>query len=114
MTRPRKTPDEKRSRVVSFRLTSPEYARLEELARRAGLQANELARRLARSERRVTVQTVSRTDPALIAHLQRLGANLNQLVKNSHIFGRVSPTVDQVCEEIRQLVFKAIGEGAHE
>ena len=114
MPRPRKTSDSLATRQVIFRLTEAEYAQLEALAGRAGLRVNELARRLTRrGQRRVVIQLTRRHDPAFIVQVQRLGANLNQIVKNAHIFGRVSPRVNQVCDEIQRLVLAAVHEEGH-
>lgn len=113
MPRPRKTSDTQHSRLVIFRLTEPEYAQLEALAKRAGLRVNELARRLTRrGQRRVVIQLTRRHDPAFISQVQRLGANLNQIVRRAHLRESVSPKVEEVCDEIRRLVLAAVqGEG---
>lgn len=105
MARPRTTTELQQTRQIIFRLTEAEYAQLEAVAERAGLRVNELARRLTRrGQRRVVIVTTKRHDPAFIAQVRALGLNLNQLVHNAHIFGRVSPKVADVCEQIRKLV----------
>jgi hypothetical protein len=42
--------------------------------------------------------------------VKRIGNNLNQLVHNAHIFGRVSPQVETLCQEIHQVVLEAVKE----
>lgn len=108
MSRPRKSSDTQKSRQISFRLTETEYAQLEAVAERAGLRITELARRVTlKRHHRIVIHTTRRLDPAFIAHLRAVGLNLNQLVHNAHIFGRVSPKVSQLCDEIRRIVLAA-------
>jgi AraC-like DNA-binding protein len=109
MSRPKKSADARRSRHVIFRLTEEEYDRLCALAERAGLSPNELGRRLtARGLKRLVIQTCRRCDPALLNHLARMGNNLNQVVKNAHIFGRVSHRIEQLCATIDQMIAQAV------
>lgn len=109
MPRPPKASAAKRSRHVIFRLTEDEYLHLLAVATRAGLQPNHLARMLVvRRNQDIVIATTQRLDPALIKRLERIGCNLNQLVKNAHIFGHVSPTVEAMCEELRRIVQAAM------
>ena len=101
----------KRSRVVSYRLTEAEYLKLDQVAQKAGLTPNELARSLARRAKgRITIKTTKQYDPAYIAQVKRIGNNLNQLAHNSHIFNRVSPNLEQLCEELREIIIHAAEE----
>ena len=101
----------RRRHQVIFRLNDLEYEPLRCRAEKCGLTVNELMRALARtSEGRVTFQVSSRFDPRYIAQVKRIGNNLNQLVHNAHIFGRVSPAVEVLCEEIHQIVLEAVKE----
>lgn len=111
LSRPRKNADSRRSRQIIFRLTAAEYDQLSALAERAGLTPNELARRLARRARkRLVVRTLRRCDPAFLQRLDRIGQNLNQLVKNAHIFGRISPRVEMLALAIDEIVARALEE----
>ena len=111
MPRPAKSPASIASKYVSFRLTEAEYAVLEATACRAGLGVNELVRRLARrSGGRVIIHTTKRYDPAFIAQVRAIGTNLNQLTHNAHIYGRISPKIGEICDEIRRIVFAAAEE----
>ena len=111
MSRPRKNAAARRTRQIIFRLTAAEYDQLSALADRAGLTPNELARWLARrARRRLVVRTLRRCDPAFLKRLDRIGQNLNQLVKNAHIFGRISPRVEMLCLAIDEIVSKALEE----
>ena len=108
MPRPRKTAELQHTRQVIFRLTENEHLQLQAIAERAGLRVNELARRLARDGgHRVVIRTSRRHDPAFIAQVRAIGLNLNQLTHNAHIFGRVSPKIAEVCEEISRVVLAA-------
>ena len=106
MARPRKASADKRAHQVIFRVTTREYDRLLLRARRLGLQVNELARRTACGQS-APVVTYRRVDPAVISRLDRIGHNLNQLVKRAHIFGQVSPLLPGLCERIDKLVSEA-------
>jgi len=111
MARPPIETESKRNRLVIFRLTGPEHDRLSEQARRAGLPVNDLARRLIRKERkRLVVQTYRHCDPAFLKRLDRIGHNLNQLVKSAHIFGRISPLIEPLCQTIDRLIAEALEE----
>jgi hypothetical protein len=113
MSRPTKTAEERRSRHVIFRLTEKEYAPFAALAARAGLTPNELGRRLiGKGARRIVIHTEHRHDPAFLKRLDQMGHNLNQLVRNAHIFGRVSPQIEQLCAAIDRMMIQAIEEVA--
>jgi len=107
MSRPRKAI--RRTHPITFWLTPEEFARLEATALQAGLRVNELARQVTcRGHRRVVIQTTRRHDPAFIAQIRRLGNLLNQLTMRSHLTGRVSPKVEVLCDDIRQIVLAAV------
>jgi hypothetical protein len=111
MARPTKKSDRRLSRQVIFRLTEAEYASLCDKATLAGLPPNELARRLtSKGKRKLVVKTARHLDPAFLKRIDRIGHNLNQLVKNAHIFGRVSPQIDHLCTSIDELITEAIDE----
>jgi len=111
MPRPKKNAKSRRNRHVIFRLTDQEYAALCATAERAGLSPNELGRRLTRKRhQRLIIHTYRHCDPAFLKRIDQIGHNLNQLVKNAHIFGRVSPRIEQLCETIDQMVSQAIEE----
>ncbi len=109
MSRPPKNTKARRSRLVIFRLTEAEHDQLSETARRAGLPPNELARRLTRKRRtRLVIETYRRLDPAFLKRIDQIGHNLNQIVKNAHIFGRLSPLIEQLCRTIDGLITEAL------
>lgn len=108
MSRPKLLPENLRARTVIFRVNEADYLRLAQNAAAAGLGVNQLARILTLSrEAQIEIVTYKKSDPALINQLQRIGVNLNQLAKNSNIFGRVSPQVDELCELIAEIVREA-------
>ena len=111
MARPTKNADRRLSRHVAFRLTEEEFNSLHDKAAQAGLSANELARRLTtRGKRKLVVETTKRMDPAFLKRIDRIGQNLNQLVKNAHTFGRVSPQVDALAATIDEIIHHALHE----
>lgn len=96
----------KRSRNVSFRLTEAEFEQLRIEAEKIGLSVNELSRSFARTPKgRITVNVGKKVDAAYLAQLKKIGNNLNQMVKNSHIFGRPSEKLEQVCDEVLEIIF---------
>ncbi|MFD2257702.1 hypothetical protein ACFSSA_13545 [Luteolibacter algae] len=111
MARPTKNADRRLSRHVIFRLTDEEYASLHDKAVLAGLSTNELARRLTnKGKRKLVVKTHKRVDPAFLKRIDRIGQNLNQLVKNAHIYGRVSSQVDTLATTIDEIIHHALHE----
>ena len=86
----------RRSRIVSIRMTVPEYERLRDAAvsRRQSISA--LARKL------VTCKVpASIVDLAFAAELGRVGNNLNQIARNTN--AGVFPTSDRIHAELRIL-----------
>jgi hypothetical protein len=115
--RPTKSIQEKRQRQVSYRLTDAEYLPLEAVAKQSGLRVNELARRLAvqgKPDAQQAAPPHAIADPAVIKRLDRMGANLNQLVKNAHIYKTVPPVVAELCEELRVIIKAAVLERVKE
>lgn len=104
-TKPRKT------RIISFRMTESEFARLAQNAAATKLQPNQLARALALSRiERLVIKASQQRDPALVKQLYHIGHNLNQLVKNAHVFGRISPRIEELCRRIEALMDEAMNE----
>ena len=113
--RPPKDSKERRSRQISYRLTEAEFRPLEAVAQRTGVRVNELARRLTVQGKVEAEQAASHAaDPALIKRLDRVGWNLNQIVKNAHIYKNVPPVATEVCEEIRAIIKAAVLERVKE
>ncbi|WP_425503903.1 plasmid mobilization protein [Cerasicoccus frondis] len=111
MARPSLPQSRVKTRIVSFRLNDAEHARLAHKAASANMRINEFARRASLSGGgRISIRTVKQCDPALMKQLYHIGHNLNQLVKNAHIFERVSPQVDELCHRIDRLMDEALNE----
>lgn len=111
MARPPKTSDKRRCRQVIFRLTEREYDCLRDKADRAGLPPNELARRLtSKGRRHLVIKTTHHADPALLKRIDKIGHNLNQLVKRAHMFGSIDPEIRGLCKIIKQVVTRTIEE----
>lgn len=114
MARPRIPQSRHRSNRIVYRLTDAELLQLAHKAAVLNLRLNECARQLAlRSLKKNSVHDSTdsesvKYDPALIQQIHHIGHNLNQLVKNAHIFGRISPQVDGLCARIEQLVDEAL------
>ena len=109
MPRPPKQPDERKTRVISYRVTDSERAKLAQRAATSNMRINEFAKALALSKSdTLTVETTTRYDPMLINELNRIGTNLNQMVKRFHITGRVSPKMEALCGRIDALIDEAL------
>lgn len=109
MARPRKPNETRKSRVITFRITETEFNELLSVANVAGMCVNKIARLAALANAgRIVVKTHAKADPALIAKLHRIGHNLNQLVKNAHIFGRVSPRLEELADTIEGIIADAV------
>lgn len=110
MARPRLTQQQRKSRFVRFRVSEADHSRLAECAADAGMSVGELARELALSRvERLVIEAQASHDPALVRQLYHIGHNLNQLTKNAHIFGRIQPRVQALCERIDSLMDEALG-----
>ena len=82
MARPTLAPEERRTEQVKIRLTLGEAEFLREQADIAGMSLSELVRRRALG---LPVQpTPSRIDGRLLAELNRIGVNVNQLARSIH------------------------------
>lgn len=111
MARPKKQHDKRKNRIIGFRLTDAEFAVLAQAAAKANVRLNELARLLALSgERRLVVKVSAACDPALLKRLERIGHNLNQLVRNAHILGRIPPGIPELCGQIEAIVAEAMAQ----
>ncbi len=103
-----------KTRIVSFRLTETEYAKLARYATIANMRVNNLARKLTLSKAEHLTIKAHRHDPALVKQLYHIGINLNQLVKSAHIFGRIPPQIKRICARIEVLMNEAIGKENHQ
>lgn len=110
MARPKLNSSERKAHRIVFRLTDGEFLPLDQKAAAQNIPINELARQLTLSKaEHLIVEVQPGVNPALIKQLYYIGHNLTQLVKNAHIFGRVSPRIDQLCQRIETLMDEAIG-----
>lgn len=110
MARPHTPDDQRKRRHVRFRLTEAEYLRLEQRAAAAGFSPHELARALTLLKvEHLVVEAQAGPSPAVLKQLHFIGHNINQLVKNAHIFGRVSPRIEHLCQRIEVLMDEVIG-----
>lgn len=98
-----------RMRRIDIRVTPEELARIDERAEEAGLSRSEFIRNAAMNSQ-VTVKQEKHPNFQLIYEINKIGVNLNQLVHNSHIYGRLPEKLPEICEEIERLVVKAAEE----
>jgi hypothetical protein len=115
MSRPHKTKEEQLSRQIIYRVSVNDALHLDALALKAGLRTNELARRLATDrDRQLVFMPSKRLDPFLVEQIARVGANLNQAVKLSHMRGEVSPRLEGLALEFRAIVLSQLDEEPQE
>jgi len=101
----------RKSRVVSFRLTQAEFLRLSYRAAVTNKGINELARKLTLSRvERMTVKHSTRHDPALVQQLHYIGHNLNQMTKRFHATGHLSNSLLLLCQRIEAIVDEALAQ----
>lgn len=84
------SPDDKRSAVVGVRLSPGEKASVEDMAAKAGMSPAEFARQRVLTGRVIVKQT-RRMDAVSYRDLNRVGTNLNQLVRWLNIGGPSNP-----------------------
>lgn len=109
MGRPRKEAPQRKTQLIIFRVTPSEYDFLAAVARRAGLSVHTLARHSTLSKsKRLVIECSQASDPALLKRLERIGNNLNQLVRRFHQSGRLSKMLTPLCDEIAQIVYNDI------
>jgi hypothetical protein len=107
MARPQKQSTQHRQHRLSVRVTADELAVFLDRVRQAGVDRSDYLRQAALVAR-VTAPSTARADPALIAELNRIGVNLNQMTRTANGTGRVPPELIRLCEKIDELVMKAI------
>jgi len=88
MARPKKLEGERRTERFNLRFTVAEKLHVEEQAAKAGLDPTEFLRRRALSL--PIAPAPAKADAALIAELNRIGVNVNQLARAMHS-GRTLP-----------------------
>jgi len=102
MTRPTKTDLERRSEQVKIRLTLSEVEHLRDQARKAGLSLAGFVRRRALA---LTVQPPpSRADAQLLAELNRIGVNVNQLARSANTGRTFAGDWQAIEEELSRLL----------
>lgn len=79
MARPRKAPEDQRSRVLSVRLTAEEYARVVAMAKDAGMLAGPYARATILDRRPRSRPAANLVFQKLLYELQSLATNFKQL-----------------------------------
>ena len=107
MARPRKQKSDSRGESVSFRLTPDELAAVEARAKKAGLTRSDYLRRMA-LKGKISVAPPARLDFKLVAELNRIGVNLNQMTRAANATGEVPPEVTRLCRRLETIITEAI------
>ncbi|MCP4282867.1 MAG: MobC family plasmid mobilization relaxosome protein [Gammaproteobacteria bacterium] len=108
MARPRKQTTEKRPRVVAYRVTDEEQARLEAKANQLGQSIGEYSRRAALRKRVVVQQAAPALSIGAIMELNRIGVNLNQLTRVANTNGNMPTGLVSLLERINVLLDEAM------
>ena len=110
MARPKKATEEARNVFIGVRLRADELAEIDARAERAGMNRSDYVREMA-LKGRVKVEQNRRLDPATVMELKRIGVNLNQLVRKTHIRDELPPGLPDLCEQIEAVVMEAVMDG---
>lgn len=85
MPRPRKEPHEKRTQRHNVRFTAAELAHVQAQAEAAGIDVAEYLRRRALGYQVPAGGGRGGADPAILSELNRIGVNVNQLARATHV-----------------------------
>jgi len=102
MARPTKAPNEKRTEQVKIRLTLAEYLHLADQADMADLSLAEYVRRRALGYR--IQPPASRADQQLLAEINRIGVNINQLARHANSGQEFESKFELMEDEIARLL----------
>lgn len=108
MVRPKSDPMTHRTYRVTLLLNSSERLRLHFKASALNMKPSSFARATLFESFIHFEQRTNRFDPVFIQQLHYIGVNLNQIVKNAHIFKRLSPNVEALAERISKLIDEAM------
>jgi hypothetical protein len=67
-----------------------------------------------KGDHEITPNPANQIDPAVIKRLDRLGLELNQLVKHAHAYKNVPPEAAGLCDEIHEIIKAAVLERVKE
>lgn len=104
MPRPRKQAEQKRSRVIAFRVTDDEYAAVENKARKAEIDIGDFARHAVLRKRVTKQQTAAPANFEAVDQLRRLGVNFNQIARALNSGGGVPSSFQRLCERVEALL----------
>lgn len=114
MARPPKR--EKRDRQLNLKLTEREHAWVCRRAEAVRMRLSEYARLqllLDRPQRSNPEASTPHLAPLFLAHLSRIGNNLNQIARRLHQLDFAAPSaLEAALEEVRAFIKKASGHGA--
>lgn len=106
MARPKKTDHEKRDQRFNLRLTVAEIEHLRAQAETAGLAPHEYAR--LRVTDHVVKPARQHVDAALLAELNRIGVNVNQLARAVHTDRSFQEHWPIILRELRAVLEKVV------
>ena len=109
MARPQLPAASRKDFVIAYRLTASRRARLAFQAAVLNYGINEYACMLAfQPMSHIDMQISAQSDPTLVKQLHYIGHNLNQLVKRTHVTGRVPPLYEVLSKRINDIIDEAI------
>ncbi len=104
MARPRKQVEQKRTRVIAFRVTDDEYASIERRAHKADIDIGDFVRHAALRKRITKPQTAPANFEA-VNQLRRIGVNFNQIARALNSGGGSLPSsFHALCERVEALL----------
>lgn len=121
MARPKKPTEERRTHVVSFRLTGAEMARLEKEAAAAGTVPNECARLKTTGGRAPGARRKAREGGRglevsfeLRQELRRVGVNMNQIARRLNMTGEHEPEeLASASRRVDEIITSLLTSGVH-
>ena len=109
MAAPRKPNDKKRNaNLPSIRCTNSERKQIEQKAAKAGMSLTEYMLNRCLNYEIVVRESSKNYDVEMVHQLQRIGNNLNQLLKNLHIKGRMGDSWQSVYNELHEFLHKKV------
>ena len=108
MARPRKDPASIKLRNVVFRASDDDRACYKRRAAEAGLSRSDYLRQVGRKGR-IVIRKTQEIDPALLAELNRIGVNLNQIAYKANATGRFDATeIEATRQKLEAFLLKAM------
>jgi hypothetical protein len=110
MARPKKSKEERLTKLFAIRLTSTDYAKLSHASEDAGMTITDYARQQILNGK-VVIHKYRTLDYDTFNELRRIGVNLNQLTRAVNQSGNIPDTrLSNVCLQLEDALSKTIND----